>query len=87
MATFQEAFNQWKEKKAADNRLFGIKFYCATTDTWTSDRGTYFGLKAANLSAAKKSTEQSDFLFGTSYKGEMYALFSEGKRIWEKEDA
>jgi len=84
VTTFEQAVNQWKEKYPQDNRMFSMQYYQGSA--WEGYRSTFIGEEAARTAAGTESEIRKNRLIGISYKGEMYALFSEGTCIWEKEN-
>lgn len=86
MTSFQQAFEQWKSQHESDSRLFSMKYYNSKDDKWEVYHSSHFGFNTAEIAAQQESMDRPERLVGISYKGEMHALYSEGKCIWRKEE-
>lgn len=86
VTSFQQAFEQWKSQHESDNRLFNMKYYDPKEDQWKPYHSSHFGFNTAETAAQQESVARPERLVGVSYKGEMHALYSEGKCIWRKEE-
>lgn len=85
MVSFKEAVDQWKQKYVVDNKTYQIKCFVPSNNSWATAKGIYYGLFAASNVVISESEKHLDRLYGISHKGEMQALYSEGKCIWTKE--